>query len=117
MKQHSEHVEKECLICDICKKTFSSKVGLKRHLQWHTMDGTKKCEDDQYKRFIQENFDMRCDHEDCDAVFISFHDARRHYKEFHNDKKGYIKCCNIKLRELWIVTDHINSHLNPANFK
>lgn len=113
MKHHTETVEKECLICDICKKTFASKVGLKRHLQWHT-DATKS-ENQQYHKFIAENFDMSCDH--CEAVFITFHDARSHYKEFHNDKKGYIKCCNIKLRELWIVTDHINSHLNPSNFK
>lgn len=74
-----------------------------------------KSEGSQYDKFIKENFDMTCDN--CEAVFISFHDARRHYKEFHNDKKGYIKCCKIKLRELWIVTDHINSHMNPTNFK
>lgn len=33
---------------------------------------------------------MGCDH--CDAIFTTFHDARRHYKEMHDDKKGYIKC-------------------------
>lgn len=114
MKQHTETVIKEYLICDHCKKTFASKVGLKRHLKWHTMEHPKS-EDNQYTKFIADNFDMNCDQ--CETVFISFHDARRHYKDFHNDKKGYIKCCNIKLRELWIVTDHINSHLNPANFK
>lgn len=114
MRQHVEHVEKKCLICDICKKTFTSKVGLKRHLLWHS-EGSAKTGNEQHNRFIAENFDMNCDH--CDAVFATFHDARRHYREQHNEKKGYIKCCNIKLRELWIVVDHINSHLNPSNFK
>lgn len=113
MKVHTETLEKRLLVCDICKKPFTSKVGLKRHLRWHT-DGTKS-ENEQYNRFIAENFDMSCDH--CETVFISFHDARRHYKEIHNEKKGYLKCCNIKLRELWILTDHISSHLNPSNFK
>lgn len=112
MKQHTE-LGKECFICDVCKKTFTSKVGLKRHLQWH--NDVNNSENDQYKRFIAENFDMKCDQ--CTAIFISFHDARQHYRELHDDKKGYLKCCNMKLRELWIVTDHINSHLNPANFK
>lgn len=116
MKQHTEKPEKKCLICDICQKTFTSKSGLKRHFKWHKSEGAKNTDtDEDHKRFIAENFDMSCDH--CDAIFISFHDARNHYKESHNDKKGYIKCCNIKLKELWIVTDHINSHLNPANFK
>lgn len=114
MKQHhTERIEKERFICDICKKNFTSKIGLKRHLQWHTE--STKSDDDQYKKFIAENFDMTCDN--CEAIFLTFHDARRHYKELHDDKKGYIKCCNIKLRELWIVMDHINSHLNPSNFK
>ncbi|XP_031634974.1 zinc finger protein 91-like [Contarinia nasturtii] len=111
---HTLRTEKEWFICDICKKKFASKVGIKRHLHWHT-ESKKKTEDDQHKKFIAENFDMSCDL--CETIFITFHDARRHYKEFHNEKKGYIKCCNIKLRELWIVTDHILSHLNPSNFK
>lgn len=52
MKQaHTEEIEKECFICDVCKKTFTSKVGLKRHLQWHS-ETTTKTDDDQYKKFI-----------------------------------------------------------------
>lgn len=52
IKQHTETVEKECLICDICKKTFASKVGLKRHLQWHSVGS--KSENEQYNKFIGE---------------------------------------------------------------
>lgn len=76
---------------------------------------TVKTDTDAHTQFIAENFDMTCDR--CDAVFISFIQARKHYKDAHDDKKGYIKCCNVKLREKWIITDHINSHLNPGNFK
>lgn len=96
MKQHhTEQIEKECFICDLCKKKFTSKVGLKRHLQWHS-ETTKTDDDDQYKRFIAENFDMSCDH--CEAIFSTFHDARRHYKEMHDDKKGYIKCVKFEIQ-------------------
>lgn len=101
--------------CDICKKLFASKesVAYERHMRRH--EETNENEDGQHDKFITENFDMKCDL--CDTVFTAFHDARRHYKEFHNDDKGYLKCCNIKLRELWIVRDHVKSHLNPESFK
>lgn len=96
----------------MCGKSFTSKVGLKKHLLRHMEVNTS--EESQYDKFIKENFDLSCDK--CDAIFLSFHDARRHYKELHNERKGYIKCCKIRLRELSMVTDHINSHMNPTNF-
>lgn len=102
------------MTCDICKKKFTTEIGLKHHMDGHTIDDGN-IDNATHARFMAENFDMTCDL--CEAVFTSFHDARNHYKDAHNDKKGYLKCCNIKLRELWILTDHINSHLNPASFK
>lgn len=112
VKAHFEPAEKVRLICDLCKKEYTSRVGLKKHLQRHFKKSTKN---DQYEKFIAENFDMSCDQ--CDSVFNSFGDARHHYRENHNEKKGYIKCCRMKLREMWIVVDHINSHLNPSKFQ
>lgn len=113
-RHHAKQIEKQSFICDVCKKTFISKVGIKRHLQTHSeTTETTKTDDEQYIKFItglvfshflpitflfyikiilnlfKENFDMSCDH--CEAVFNTFHDARRHYKQFHNDDKGYIK--------------------------
>lgn len=113
LKAHTkqQHMEKAYLICDICKKTFTSKIGIKRHLDGH-VEETKPA-NDHYNKFIAENFDMSCDQ--CDTVFVSLYDARLHYKEKHNEKKGYIKCCQLKLREFWTVTDHIESHINPVN--
>lgn len=57
---------------------------------------------------------MSCDL--CSAVFTTFYEARRHYRDLHAMKKGYIKCCDTKLNEFWLVIDHINSHLNPQVF-
>lgn len=113
MKLHEESPDGERVICDICKKAFTSKIYLKKHLQWH-MKGNQS-DDEQYRKFIIDNFDRNCDQ--CDVVFTTFHDARRHYRDLHNEKKGYIKCCSIKLNEYWLVIDHINSHLNPKIFK
>lgn len=118
IQRHSEAAnanrKEKSLPCEICAKLFATKNSLDRHMQRH--DDKKKSEEgQQHDKFIAENFDMTCDR--CDAVMTSFHDARRHYKECHGDEKGYIKCCNVKLRELWLVRDHIKSHLNPESFK
>lgn len=118
MKNHFSDTDptriQKFLSCDICMKKFTTKIGLNRHLDGHSIEGTNTG-NDPHTRFIAENFDMTCDL--CEAVFISFHDARNHYRDVHKEKKGYIKCCQMKLREIWIITDHINSHLNPNNFK
>lgn len=98
--------------CDICRKMFSTQDCLQRHKHRHTNDST---ENKLYDQFIADNFDMSCDL--CDATFIAFHDARRHYKECHNEEKGWIKCCGTKLRLLSLVRDHIKKHLNPELFK
>ncbi|XP_031629988.1 zinc finger protein 43-like [Contarinia nasturtii] len=113
MKQHSDDA-REQYICDLCKKRFTSKVGIRRHLHWHT-ENNKKTDDDQCRKFIADNFDLNCDQ--CSYVFTTFHDARRHYKDLHNEKKGYIKCCDIKLNEYWQVIDHYIGHRNPSHFK
>lgn len=69
----------------------------------------------QHDKFMAENFDMKCDF--CDAVFNAFVEARVHYREYHNDERGYLKCCTSKLRSLATIKDHIESHLNPELFK
>lgn len=106
--------EKQEFICDICLKKFTSKDYLKRHFQWHSQ--RNKSDDEQYTRFIAENFDLSCDI--CHFKCATFYEAKRHYKDAHDEKNGYIKCCNLKLHQFWRVTDHINSsHLNPKMFK
>lgn len=118
MKKHGDTdmsvKTKKLFVCGICKKKFASKIEMKHHLNGHTAEGTKTA-DDSHIRFMAENFDMTCDL--CETTFISFRDARSHYRHTHDDKKGYVKCCNTKLRKLWMVTDHINSHLNPYIYR
>lgn len=83
-------------------------------LDGRTLKG-RETNDNLYSRFIAENFDMTCDL--CDTKFTLFTEARKHYRDVHNDKNGYIKCCNVKMKELWMVNEHINSHLNPDAFR
>lgn len=69
----------------------------------------------QMAEYVSANFDMACDQ--CDNMFESFQDAKRHYLTVHNDSRGYIKCCNIKLRNLLSIDEHINMHQNPEQMK
>lgn len=98
--------------CDICNVKLKSQRQLVFHKRRHEKDSSDKAV---YDQFITENFDMTCDH--CDVKFITFQNARQHYKDKHNENDGYLKCCGKKLRQLWMVQDHINTHLNPETFK
>ncbi|XP_031629987.1 transcription factor grauzone-like [Contarinia nasturtii] len=115
MKKHTEKIvpKEKNLPCNICMQLFLTQSGLDHHMRRH--QERDESEDGPVMKFIAENFDMKCDH--CDTIFSGFHDARRHYKELHNDEKGYIKCCNIKLRELCRVREHVLSHLDPDCLK
>lgn len=64
-----------------------------------------------YEDYMLEHFDMKCDI--CTKIFKSFFEAKSHYAEEHNELKGYVKCCNKKMKEMWAVHDHISYHLNP----
>lgn len=98
--------------CDICKKLFASQDGLQRHKKLHTKDLT---ENKVHNQFIADNFDLSCDL--CANTFTTFYEARQHYKECHNEEKGYVKCCRTKLRSAADIREHIKTHLNPETFK
>ncbi|XP_055317609.1 transcription factor grauzone-like isoform X2 [Sitodiplosis mosellana] len=104
---------KKNLACKICSKSFTSKQSLLLHRRAHKENDESK--DGLYLKFIADHFDMKCDF--CETVFRGYYEAREHYKEAHNEDKGYIKCCNVKLRERYLVKDHIKSHLEPEVFK
>lgn len=111
-----QHAKNERFICDICNKSFSSKRLLRNHIRRHKqLKPEQQSRDDEYNSFIAENMDMSCDQ--CSAVFNSFYDAQYHYKESHNENNGYIKCCKLKLKKMWVVKSHIDSHWNPEKFK
>lgn len=111
MKQHLHEPKPENIVCNVCNEEFSTKKGLFGHMKRHK----KKNQSDEESKFMAENFDMTCDK--CSTIFTTLDEARTHYKEFHNDDKGYIKCCGTKLRHTWQIRDHVKSHLNPDSFK
>lgn len=58
---------------------------------------------------------MNCDN--CDTVFESLGEAQSHYILKHEIARGYIKCCDIKLREDQVVKEHIAYHLDPDAYE
>lgn len=46
---------------------------------------------------IWKNFDLKCD--ECPTEFQALNEAQVHYLNEHNMNRGYIKCCDMKLRE------------------
>lgn len=120
MKKHTEKpVKQQELIptipCSICMKMFTTEGVLKRHMKRHKKNDENENNYEQYEKFITESFNLHCDF--CDRIFNGFEDAQQHYKDAHNDENGYIKCCNLKLNKLYLVMDHVRSHLDPTRFK
>lgn len=72
-------------------------------------------EDKVLKQFMADYFDMTCDL--CeDMSFATFNAARRHYKEVHNEQKGYVRCCKKKLCSVREIREHVKRHLSPDFF-
>lgn len=72
----------------------------------------------EFKKLFTENkhrFDLACD--SCPTQFDTLDEARSHYATDHNNTKGYIKCCNVKLTYRFEVVRHLYRHLEPNKFK
>lgn len=106
--QRRHEIEEKLIECDVCKISVQQK-SLRMHKRGHKNDPP---DSSNYYQFIA---DMSCDQ--CTAKFASFHDARQHYKDIHNDDNGYIKCCGKKLRKPYLVNDHIKTHSNSETIK
>lgn len=63
--------------------------------------------DKQIKTF----FKMEC--EVCGIGFISYLEAKRHYRQTHK-QAGYISCCGRKFFRRFKILDHIMKHTNPC---
>lgn len=59
-------------------------------------------------------FDLKCD--ECPIEFQTLNEAQVHYMNVHNNNRGYIKCCDVRLREDCMVKEHIAYHKNPAAY-
>lgn len=79
MKRHKKEHEQGAYPCDICQKVFKKQVNLRLHRRRHKNDPPVN---ELFEQVIAENFDMTCDH--CDVKFISYNEARQHYKDIHN---------------------------------
>lgn len=112
MQGHEDTMQGKRFQCALCKKTFTKATNLQIHKRTHKNEPPER---EMHYRFMADHFDMSCDQ--CDATFTTFHDARQHYKDKHNEVNGYIKCCAEKLRTFPAVRDHINAHLIPEMFK
>lgn len=69
---------------------------------------------DEKAAIIRSNVDMACDN--CDTVFESLAEAHLHYFSVH-DMKGYVKCCDIRIREDQVLKEHIAYHYNPDAYQ
>lgn len=67
------------------------------------------------EEYIAKHFDKSCDN--CDIMLESFQHARTHYLLEHGDAKGYLKCCDIRLRTITTITEHIEFHQDPDKMK
>lgn len=70
--------------------------------------------DSNKKDAIMKNFDMKCDN--CQEEFQSLNEAQSHYLSVHNSR-GYVKCCDIKLREEVLVKEHVAYHIDPDSYQ
>lgn len=63
---------------------------------------------------IREFFEMNCDV--CKIELTSLQHAKLHYLE-HGIPDGYIKCCDMKFKQIKDVNDHILYHIDPHIFR
>ncbi|XP_067641382.1 transcription factor grauzone-like [Eurosta solidaginis] len=70
-----------------------------------------------FDAFIRQHFKATlpcalCDHESAD-----FTELRIHYRNVHNNDKGYVLCCKHKYTQRFHFVEHLEVHLNPQKFQ
>lgn len=88
--------------------SFSDETTIEDHEKKHEIE--KKDTVD-----IPEYFDMTCSK--CPAIFESFQEARDHYLDVHSFRSGFVRCCQLRLKTVGEVRDHIEWHSNPDRFR
>lgn len=58
---------------------------------------------------IMKQFDLKCDN--CTVQLQNLNDAQVHYFNEHNIARGYLKCCDMKLREDVMVRSFHNRNI------
>lgn len=75
----------------------------------------KELSTSQIQTVVTEHFDMNC--EKCETKFSGFYEAKSHYQFAHNIARGYVKCCDLKIKEHKDYRSHVLWHLNPIVFE
>lgn len=98
-----------------------------RSIEWNyndfesISDGTdavdiKKCDIEKRDAIDYPDYvDMSCSM--CPTMFDTIQNARQHYLEIHRLRNGYLRCCQIKMKSLTEVKEHIEWHSNPDLFR
>lgn len=89
-----------------------SKELNQRHRKRSRQSTTAKQKKNEFEKLFSENmhrFDMLCDL--CPKSFHSFDEAKTHYAIVHNNRRGYIKCCNLKFFYRCNILKHLYFHL------
>ncbi|XP_058836071.1 transcription factor grauzone-like [Topomyia yanbarensis] len=66
--------------------------------------------DDDIKLYCQMNCEL------CSERFEAFNQLKKHYSRIHN-KKGFVKCCNLRFGDAKRLKEHIKVHINPSSFQ
>lgn len=87
---------------------------------WHFEDLDEVTNDDEpddatIAAVIAKHFNPTC--HICPTKLTTLDEAKDHYRSRHNVKKGFLKCCDMKLSSRPFVIDHIRWHLDPMAFR
>lgn len=73
--------------------------------------------DPEEDKLIRDFFDMTCQTCKTGEQFETFADFRRHMREEHNDKNGFILCCNVRLQKRHSLVEHMAYHSQSESLK
>lgn len=69
----------------------------------------------EYDTEIAQFMTLYCDF--CNKSSENFPALRRHMRDEHNIKDGYVSCCNKKFTKRALLLYHIRQHLNPSYYR
>lgn len=71
----------------------------------------------EFDAFIAQHFKDQLPCELCGHLSADFTELRTHFREVHNNNKGYVLCCKHKYSQRFHFVEHLQVHLNPQKFQ
>ena len=128
MKKHVEsvHLKSNCVKCDQCNKTLSTKSNLTNHIKKVHEKKTTQCDLcgksvvylPLHKKHVHENIEKSYQCNECDTTFKLVEQLKRHVEIVHLNIKPF-KCetCFKEWPTSGKLTRHIDTvHLNKKNY-